>query len=106
MLAIKKILFAMLLGLIPMLGFAGQCCEKMGGLRYCDTSAGRCVCNNGYYTACYCTRHAVMDLQLIQGCCQWQGGVASTDNGVVLCRDGSVSELCTRQIPQESFATW
>ena len=103
---LQKLSITLLFSLVAMSTYAGECCEKMGGLRYCDSSAGRCVCNNGYYTACYCTRHAVMDLQLIQGCCLWQGGPVSMDNGVVLCRDGSVSELCTRQIPKESIATW
>jgi hypothetical protein len=55
------------------------CCARMGGVSYCDSSAGRLVCNNGYFSSCYCSHHAVMDLQLLEGCCLWQGGVASTD---------------------------
>jgi hypothetical protein len=39
-----------------------------------------------------------MDLQLLQGCCLWQGGVSSTDTaGQVFCNDGTVSEECTLQ---------
>lgn len=76
---------------------ADQCCVKMGGPSYCDSSAGRVVCNNGFYSACYCTRHAVMDLQLLKGCCLWQGGVLQSNEriDVVLCNDGSVSEECS-----------
>lgn len=73
-----------------------KCCSLMGGISYCDSSAGRLVCNNGFYSSCYCTRHAVMDLQLFEGCCLWQGGVSRQDEvGVVICQDGTVSESCT-----------
>lgn len=88
--------------------FAGNCCNSMGGVKYCDSSAGRYVCSNGYYSACYCTRHAVMDLQKIQGCCLWKGGVLKQDqaNGFVVCRDGSVSELCSLQISIKAGSSW
>ena len=83
------------------------CCGQMGGVSYCDSSAGRLVCNNGYYSSCYCTRHAVMDLQLISGCCLWQGGVLTVSaTGAVICNNGSVSEVCTLQTPTQSVATW
>lgn len=72
------------------------CCEKMGGINYCDSSAGRFVCNNGFISSCYCTRHAVMDLQHLEGCCLWQGGVKDTTyEGLVTCNDGTNSELCS-----------
>lgn len=84
-----------------------NCCEKLGGIQYCDSSAGRYVCKNGDYSACYCTRHAVMDLQKIVGCCLWQGGVfKSNDKGLVICNNGSVSEICSLQIPKESAAVY
>ncbi|MBA2711845.1 MAG: hypothetical protein H0U57_14800 [Tatlockia sp.] len=74
-----------------------KCCNEMGGISYCDSSAGRYVCNNGYYSACYCTRHAVMDLQKIEGCCLWQGGVMTTSvGGHVLCNNGGISEICSQ----------
>ena len=74
------------------------CCARMGGVSYCDSSAGRLVCANGYYSSCYCTRHGVMDLQLLQGCCLWQGGISTIDiAGDVICNNGSVSEECTLQ---------
>ena len=75
------------------------CCGKMGGVSYCDSSAGLLVCNNGYYSSCYCTRHAVMDLQLLQGCCLWQGGVLQIDytTGAVICNNGTISPECTLQ---------
>jgi hypothetical protein len=39
-----------------------------------------------------------MDLQKIQGCCLWQGGVmAEEDDGLVICNNGGVSEVCSRQ---------
>lgn len=83
------------------------CCGSMGGINYCDSSAGRYVCNNGYYSSCYCTRHAVMDLQKLQGCCLWQGGVFKTDeiSGAVLCNNGSVSETCSFQFAIEDIPT-
>lgn len=77
-----------------------DCCSAMGGIHYCDSSAGRFVCKNGYYSSCYCTRHAVMDLQKIQGCCLWQGGVMASDEvGLVVCNNGGISEICSLQEP-------
>jgi hypothetical protein len=80
------------------------CCEGMGGISYCDSSGGRYVCNNGYYSSCYCTRHAVMDFQDLQGCCLWNGGVSPVLNlyGLVVCRDGTISELCSIQTVNQS----
>lgn len=73
-----------------------QCCVGYGGISYADSSSGRYVCNNGYVSQCYSTRHAVMDLQKFKGCCIWEGGVLKiTMKGEVICRDGHVSELCT-----------
>ena len=85
-----------------------KCCGQMGGIQYCDSSAGRYVCNNGFYSSCYCTRHAVMDLTHLQGCCLWQGGVMTIDDstGFVICNNGSVSEVCTLQEPPQSIASW
>lgn len=84
-----------------------DCCNQMGGIQYCDSSAGRYVCMNGYYSSCYCTRHAVMDMQRIEGCCIWQGGVLTVDEvGLVICNDGGVSEICSLQTPTKSVATW
>ena len=84
------------------------CCGKMGGVSYCDSSAGRLVCNNGYYSSCYCTRHAVMDIQLLQGCCLWQHGVLRTDyqTGAVICNDGTISPECTLQNLNQSAGVW
>ena len=83
------------------------CCVNMGGIKYCDSSAGRYVCENGYYSSCYCTRHAVMDLQKIQGCCLWQGGVFKVDElGLVVCNNGGVSDVCNLQTPVETYAAW
>ena len=73
-----------------------NCCDKKGGIHYCDSSAGRYVCHNGDFSACYCTRRAVMDMQKFVGCCLWQGGVLkTTDKGFVVCRNGSFSEICS-----------
>lgn len=85
-----------------------KCCSGMGGIQYCDSSAGRLVCNNGFYSSCYCTRHAVMDLDHIQGCCLWQGGVMTYDDptGLVICNDGGVSAVCSYQATVPNVATW
>ncbi|MCX7117627.1 MAG: neurogenic locus notch [Legionellales bacterium] len=83
------------------------CCAGMGGVQYCDSSVGRYVCSNGYYSDCYCTRHAVMDLQRVHGCCLWQGGVMVVNElGLVICNSGSVSEVCSLQVPVESVSIW
>lgn len=84
-----------------------NCCGSMGGIHYCDSSAGRYVCKNGDYSACYCTRHAVMDLQKIAGCCLWQGGVLKiTEKGIVICNNGHISEMCSLQQPHEKAAIY
>lgn len=84
-----------------------DCCAKMGGIRYCDSSAGRYVCNNGYYSSCYCTRHAVMDLQKVVGCCLWQGGVmVVSEEGLVICNNGGISEVCSLQKPVAPVSIW
>ncbi|MDP3268775.1 MAG: neurogenic locus notch [Legionella sp.] len=109
MLAIKKILFAAVTALFISTAYATDpCCNKMGGINYCDSSAGRLVCNNGFYSSCYCTRHAVMDLQLLMGCCLWRGGVSPnyTRTGLVVCNDGSFSEECSLQSPDERIAIY
>jgi hypothetical protein len=85
-----------------------KCCEKSGCIQYCDSSAGRYVCGDGSYSACYCTRHAVMDLQKISGCCVWQGGVMTIEpaSRLVICNDGSVSEICSIQHPVAAVSLW
>ena len=95
---LNKLVLASMLSLLMNGSFAaGVCCSEMGGVSYCDSSAGRHVCKNGFYSDCYCTRHAVMDLQLLMGCCLWNGGVKETYNqdGNVECNDGSISEECS-----------
>lgn len=84
------------------------CCGQMGGVQYCDASAGRLVCKNGFYSSCYCNRHAIMDLEHIQGCCLWQGGVLHVEDatGLVICNNGAVSEVCSLQEPAHSIATF
>lgn len=73
-----------------------NCCAGKGGIKYSDSSGGRYVCNNGDYSVCYSTIHAVMDMQKFEGCCMWKGGVLKTSpEGIVICRNGSYSELCS-----------
>ena len=80
-----------------------NCCDSLGGIQYCDSSASRYVCKNGDYSTCYCTRHAVMDLQKIAGCCLWQGGVLKiSETKMVICNNGSISEICGLQIQKDS----
>lgn len=83
-----------------------NCCANEGGIHYCDSSAGRYVCRNGFFSTCYCTRHAVMDLQHVSGCCLWQGGVLAVDEGLVVCNNGGISEICSLQTPVQKAATW
>lgn len=85
-----------------------QCCSNKGNIQYCDSSAGRYVCADGDYSACYCTRHAVMDLQKIQGCCTWQGGVFKIDDAthLVICNDGGISDVCSIYNPIKSVSLW
>jgi len=115
MLSFKPFFLASALSLLctPVFAADSGCCSKMGGVNYCDSSAGRLVCNNGFYSTCYCTPHAVMDLHLLQGCCLWKGGVmpldilhGGTPSGLIVCRDGSVSEECSLQNPIEKIAAW
>lgn len=89
-------------------GACESCCSAKGGIQYCDSSAGRYVCSDGDYSSCYCTRHAVMDLQKIQGCCVWQGGVMKIEpgTGLVICNDGGVSDVCSIQHPIKSVSLW
>ena len=64
--------------------------------RYCDSSTGLTVNQNGVYGSTYCTRHAVMDMQKFEGVCMWHGGLEKiTQNQDILCRDGTISELST-----------
>jgi hypothetical protein len=97
-----------IINILPLQAHADGCCKLMGGTSYCDSSAGRLVCNNGFYSTCYCTRHAVMDLQRLRGCCLWRGGVLPNldTTGLVMCNDGSLSEECSLIHPQESVAAW
>lgn len=106
---VTRTLCILVLGISSAISHADKCCSLMGGVNYCDSSAGRLVCNNGFYSACYCTRHAVMDLQLLQGCCMWHGGVLQAsikDTRLVVCNDGYVSEECTIGKPIENIASW
>ncbi|KGP62707.1 neurogenic locus notch [Legionella norrlandica] len=104
----KHFFLASTLALYASLALADGCCSRMGGINYCDSSAGRLVCNNGFYSTCYCTRHAVMDLQLLKGCCLWHGGVLPVYNplGLVVCNDGYISEECTLQKPIDQVAIY
>ena len=81
-----------------------SCCSHQHGISYCDSSSGLYVCKNGSISACYCTRHAVMGLEKIKGCCLWHGGVFKVaPKGLVICRDGSFSEFCSLQyVPKEA----
>lgn len=64
---------------------------------YCDTSTGRTVLNNGSYSQLYCRYSAIMNYQTLHGCCSWAGGVLAVKNGDVICKDGSLSSVCSLQ---------
>lgn len=88
-------------------GKSDTCCSGMGGISYCDSSAGFYVCQNGHYSRCYCDRHAVMDFQDLQGCCLWQGGIGGMDTGgVVLCRNGQASEICSNRTEDFDYSSF
>jgi len=108
MLSMRKMVLAGLLCIAVPSAYADTCCNRMGGISYCDSSAGRLVCKNGFFSTCYCTRHAVMDLQLLRGCCLWKGGVTGNydTTGTVVCNDGSVSEECTLSNPLERIGIY
>ncbi len=69
-------------------------CANGQDIRYCDSSSGLNVNENGDYSSSYCTRHAVMDMQKFEGICMWHGGVAKiTGRQQIICNDGSYSEI-------------
>lgn len=71
---------------------------------YCDTSGGRLVLNNGDFSKTYCRWTAVMNFQSIHDCCTWQGGVFLVRMGKVICRDGSISPICSiQEAKQEDY---
>ena len=84
------------------------CCVNKGSVQYCDASTGRYVCGDGDYSSCYCTRHAVMELQKIEGCCTWKGGVMGVDHatGLVICNNGCLSEMCSIQHLVAAVSLW
>jgi hypothetical protein len=48
-----------------------------------------------------------MDLQKLKGCCLWNGGVFKIGlKGLVICRDGNVSEICSLQAPEQRVAAF
>ena len=48
-----------------------------------------------------------MNLQKLQGCCLWQGGIFKTDErGLVICNNGGVSEVCSLQTPTQAVAVY
>lgn len=75
-----------------------QCCAS-SSISYCDISAGHYVCKNGTYSACICTQQTSVSAKPLSpiGCCTWHGGVMEGKFGQVVCRDGSLSEVCGDQ---------
>jgi hypothetical protein len=48
-----------------------------------------------------------MDLQKLEGCCLWQGGVLGREpSGLILCNNGGVSEICSITTEQQSRPLW
>jgi hypothetical protein len=83
----------LILSLVSPILFA---CKNGNDVRYCDSSSGLNVNQNGDYGSSYCTRHAIMDMQKFAGVCMWHGGVANiTETQEIICNDGSFSELGT-----------
>ena len=76
---------------------AGPRTIPVGKPVYCDTTAGRTVLDNGSYSKLYCRYTAIMDIQTIHGCCSWAGGVLGVKNGNVICRNGTLSAVCSLQ---------
>lgn len=104
---IRGLTYSLGLTLLLVTHLATASCPSDMTIYYCDSSAGRNVLTNGDYSSTYCTRHAVMNLQKLKGCCMWQGGVEKiNEKGVVQCRDGSISEICTLQVPHDKVALY
>lgn len=82
-----------------------SCCkskfEKKVSATYCDTSAGFMVLNNGSYSKLYCRYSAIMNKQRVHGCCTWSGGILAVKEGNVICRNGTVSAVCSIQNHQK-----
>lgn len=104
-------LFNFTLVLLIMLGAltsatAGPRKIPVGKPVYCDTTAGRTVLDNGSYSKLYCRFTAIMDLQTVHGCCTWAGGILTVKNGDVVCRNGTLSSVCSIQNQtDESYKT-
>lgn len=49
-----------------------------------------------------------MLLDHIQGCCIWQGGVlgVSENTNLIVCNDGSTSQICSDAALPQGIATW
>ncbi len=77
---------------------AHQCCAP-NGISYCDISSGHYVCSDGGYSTCICqsTTPVTTYATLMLDCCLWHGGIAANNLGIVVCNDGSVSEVCSIQ---------
>lgn len=76
---------------------------SVGKIVYCDSSTGRYILDDGSTSAQYCTIHATMNLHKFSGCCMWHGGVSPLTTKVIIhCNDGTVSEICSLQIPHDN----
>lgn len=49
-----------------------------------------------------------MNMQAFKGCCMWQGGVFKYDarSRLVICNNGGVSEICSKEYVEEKVAAW
>ncbi len=88
---------------IPTLTHAVRYKSNPGEPVYCDTSAGRVVLNNGSYSKLFCRYNAVMDFKYLHACCSWAGGVFMDKQGNVICRNGSISPVCSLQNHEKDF---
>lgn len=102
----KKSLFK--LGLLTLLSFIffSQAIAQpdnvpVGKPVYCDTSSGMSVLNNGNYSKSYCRYSAIMNYQTLHGCCSWAGGVLAVKNGNVICKNGTLSAICSLQAHED-----
>lgn len=93
----KKIFLFTLSFIFALNGFALTGTYNKPQRHYCDTSAGRTVLDSGKFSQSYCRETAVMLIRSSKACCTWDGGILKEVRGQVICRNGTISPICSIQ---------